>query len=184
MALQRGKTRKNISSGMTKKQISEITINIKDYFLHNNSDIKAKIAEDLFSDPTMKSHIRQSLVTEMLSISLIKLLCDKFCDIYNDCNVGKFKDKYSLLQIRWSEWIARSLQCRSSENILLIPDVTSKRKKQDYESNDISAVLHAIAANFFDVICGIIKSIRPSHHKQAIVSHNVSQSPNLTWVII
>ena len=175
MASQTSK-KKSSSIGLSKQQVNGIIINIKDHFTTNINDIRIKIADDIFNDSTLQQEGRKSLVDTLLTQQLLTEICDSFCDIYSRNNIGNFKDKYSLLQIRWSEWISQCLLCGSSNNIRIVPDLISQRSVQKCESKDISAVLHAIAASFFEIICIVIKSIRPSKQNQAVVSPNVSKS--------
>ena len=58
----------------------------------------------------------------------------------------------------------------------VIPDNISCRKNQEYESDDISVVFHAIASAFFDILSKIIRSFRPCNQKQPIASPNFQGS--------
>ena len=172
-------TSKKKKIGLSKEQVDGIILNVKDHLMQNTCDLRKKICGDLLCDPTMKAEGRQSIVNILMSEALLIDLCDCFCDIYSKCNIGVFKDRYSLMQIRWSEWISNCLVCGSAENIRIIPDSLSQRGAAVCESSDTSTVLHGIAALLLETICSFIKSLRPTEKNQAVASPISSKSDDL-----
>ena len=97
--------KKCVPSSLTKKQVKGIVINIEDHCNRNINEIESKITEDISNDITMQTPSRMTLISVLLTLPLITHFCESFCDMYCKGSIGRFKDKYSLLQIRWSEWI-------------------------------------------------------------------------------
>ena len=91
---------------------------------------------------------------------LLKQCTETFCNMYLDCNVGNYKDKYALLQIRWGEWISKSLVCGTKEKPC--HDTRSNEQQNQYNRQWIwictcqlcnTCALHGIFPEWLKVHC-------------------------------
>ena len=164
------KNKKPKPKSMTKSQQNGIACNIKDYVKKNAEKVRGQISKEVVDDITLQSKGRKSLITVLLTCSFVNILCDMFFNLYQSCNKGRFMDKYSLFEIKWSESLAECLKCGSDLNKTTVPDEISNRNKTpSFESNDISVVIHAIGASFLDSMCSQVKEQRPVIKHQAPV---------------
>ena len=96
----------------------------------------------------------------------LKQCIETFCNMYHDCNVGNYKDKYALLQIRWGERISKSLVSGTKENHAMIPDPVSSRTNttgNKFESAHVSCVIDALCMVVFQSASDIVKSVKPNN---------------------
>ena len=106
-------------SGMTKSQIDGMIVNIREYVQQNTTRIKDEISAKMDSDLILTDS-RKSMLSDMLQLDMTEILCDRFCNLYKDCNTGYLLDRYSVFQIRWSEFIADCLDCGTHSNAAVI----------------------------------------------------------------
>ena len=98
----------------------------------------------------------------------LKQCTETFCNMYHDCNVSNYKGKYALLQIRWGEWISKSLVSGTKENHAMTPDPVSSRTNttgNGSESAHVSCVIHVLCMAFFQSASDIVKSVKPNNRQ-------------------
>ena len=115
----------------------------------------------------------------------LKQCIGTFCNMYHDCNVGNYKDKYALLQIRWGEWISKSLVSGTKENHAMIPDLVSSRTNttgNKFESAHVCCVIDALCMAVFRSASDIVKSVKPNNRQNPATP--VLQNDSLDQVLI
>ena len=173
---------------LTKKQVSTISAILADVMEQSKIDIGKTIDTKLSEDITItrcdtKVWIKTIFMENM--DDLLKQCTETFCNMYHDCNVGTYKDKYALLQIRWGEWISKSLGCGTKENHAMIPDPVSSRTNttgNGFESAHVSCVIHALCMTFFQSASDIVKSVKPNNRQNPATP--VLQNDSLDQVLI
>ena len=173
------KSSKDVSGkGLTKAQIQGVALVLQDSIKVKKDDILKDMENELSQDITIVRSEAKTLIKQKIlenSDNVIHQCTRKFCELYESCNVGQFKDRYALLQIRWNEWIKDCLICETSENILMIPPNISQRSgntepciSTQFESSGVSGVLHAICAAFFHCASKVVKSVKPGKRNEPV----------------
>ena len=147
--------------GLSKIQIQDLCLELNKKLNSECGDVIKTISKIVEDDITMQDEDSPHIVGLFLTPQLIVKYGEKFTELYEQCHVGVFKDRYALLQISWSEWECVCLLCGTPENITMIPDEVSSRQHDKQESCAVSAVFHAVCAAFFEAASAIIKDIRP-----------------------
>ena len=102
----------NICQIFNKKQVTTISAILADVMEQSKIDIgktiDTKLSENTTITPCDTTVWIKTIFMENMD-DLLKQCTDTFCNMYLDCNVGNYKDKYALLQIRWGEWISSHL---------------------------------------------------------------------------
>ena len=156
---------------LTKKQVSTISAILADVMEQSKIDIGKTIDTKLSEDITITRCDTKVWIKTIFMENMDELLkqCTKtICNMYHDCNVGNYKDKYALLQIRWGEWTSKSLVCGTKENHAMIPDPVSSRTNttgNGFESAHVSCVIHALCMAFFQSASDIVKSVKPNNRQ-------------------
>jgi len=135
-------TKKVSCKGMSKKQIENISIELKMDIQRKQEDILKDIRDGLAKDITIERSSDKLQIKEHFmdsGVNFVNCCTNKFVELYESGNTGNFKDKYALLQIRWLEWIKECLICNSVENKAVIPHNISNRQSDagsTYESGN------------------------------------------------
>ena len=91
--------RPKIEKGMTQKQIRDISCRLNEHMSQNATEIMCNMESVLSRDATLSTDGRQAIMKALLHGSLINNCTIKFCELYESCHGGLFKDRYGLLQI-------------------------------------------------------------------------------------
>ena len=144
---------------LTKKQVSRIPAILAD----------TKLSEDITITRCDTKVWIKTVFMENMDDWLVQCT-ETFCNMYHDCNVSNYKDKYALLQIRWGEWISKSLVSGKKENHAMIPDPVSSRTNtigNGFESAHVSCVIHALCMAFFQSASDIVRSVKPNNRQNS-----------------
>ena len=165
------------SKALSKPQITEISRALQSALNSNMTKLKADVLNIVNEDLTLQCDERQSVLGIITrSDELIAACGEKFLSLFVLNAHGNFKDRYALLQIQWSEWVASCLICGSQENIAIIPDCLSCRHVQGNEpleeSGHVSAVLHSVTTAYFQCACKSVMSLKPSSPYHPVVVPN------------
>ena len=140
---------------LTKKQVATISEILADVMEQSKIDIgktiDTKLSEDITTTRCDTKVWIKTIFMENMDDRL-KQCIEPFCNMYHDCNVGNYKDKYALWQIRWGEWISKSLVSGKRENHAMIPDPVSSRTNTTgtkFESAHVSCVIDALCMAVF-----------------------------------
>ena len=118
---------KKTPKGLSKIQIQDLCLDLNKKLNSECGDIITTISKIVEDDITMQDEDSPHIVGLFLTTQLVVKYGDNFIELCEQCHVGVFKDRYTLLQISWSEWVCVCLLCGTPENITMIPDEVSSR---------------------------------------------------------
>ncbi len=144
---------KKVTKALTKKQVvSYINLLKKLSYSQLSQSVTEKCLED---HHILTSEIRSNITKKLSSEIIVKKLFDKYCLLYEKFHKGPFKDRYALFQIHWNRSVSEFLD-KSSESGKIITEILGN----NYEMNDISAVMHSIAKTMFGLLSMEIQKLK------------------------
>lgn len=178
------KQKKVTSKGMSKQQVTAISLRLRKYINDNSQQVLKEMDELLAKDIIIGTDERSQIRLQIYNhVNIVETCCDMFCKLYESCNVGPFKDRFSLLQIYWSEWVGKCLLCTSEENVLMVPDsISCSKSGAQQEQLDLSAVLHAIhvCMSFFESASKTVRTLKPERQNDPVLPSLTAQT---SWTI-